>query len=144
MARDLGFLKDGYPRTRIRSLWTMDRHEVTEEDGVYILLSGYGTIFTYPGGTSPVFYIGQSKNLRQRLQDHLRYANQIRDGRRYDRHYSASEYAAEFGCRYSCIPCLPGDKAKWLEADIMLRFEEQFRALPVACGSGSRDFGEWP
>ena len=122
----------------------MDRHEVTEEEGVYILLTGDGTVFTYPGGRSPVFYIGQSGNLRNRLLTHLRYAKDARDLRQYDRYPAIHEYAAEFGCRYSCIPCLPGDEGKWLEADIMLRFEEQFRVLPVACGSGSRDFGEWP
>jgi len=137
VSRDLGFLRDGYIRTRIRSLWAIDRHSVTEEGGVYILLSGDGTVFPYPGGRSPVFYIGQSKNLRKRLFTHLRYAKDARDLRQYDKYPAVHEYAAEFGCRYSYIEILPWDRPEGLEFDIMARFGEEFRTLPVACGAGS-------
>ena len=137
MARDLRFLKDGYPRTRIRSLWTIARHDVSEESGVYILLSEDGTVFPYPGGLSPVFYIGRSKNLRNRLLTHHRYAKDARDVRHYDKYPQVCEYAAAFGCRYSFIECLSWDTPDELEFDIMARFGEAFRTLPVACGSGS-------
>lgn len=84
MSKDLGLLKDGYIRTGVRSLWAIDRHSVTEEGGVYMLLSGDGTVFPYPGGRSLVFYIGQSKNLRKRPLTHLRYAKDARGLRQYD------------------------------------------------------------
>ena len=142
MPRNLSFLEPIYPRTRLRDLWMLDRHEVPDGNGVYILLTGDGTDFTYPGGRSPVFYIGQSKNLRNRLQDHLQFATEARDHRRYPLYFQVYEYAARFGCRYTCISALSWDTPKELEADVMALFAKKSRCWPAANGVGSWDFVE--
>ena len=98
--------------------------------------------FHLPCGRSPVFYIGQSKNLRNRLQDHLQFATEARDHRRYPLYFQVYEYAARFGCRYTCISALSWDTPKELEADVMALFAKKFRCWPAANGVGSWDFVE--
>ena len=137
MPRALAFLGPQYARTRVRDLWTMDRHDVPEKGGVYVLLTSDGTAFPYPGGSSRVFYIGQSSNLRRRLQRHLRAIHEIHGERRHTLYYRSSEYAAQFGCRYVCIPRLPRETPKSLEEDVLGLFGTRFRSWPVANSAGA-------
>ena len=137
MSRILGFLGPQFSRSRVRHLGTMDRHDVPEKGGVYVLLTGDGTAFPYPGGQSRVFYIGQSSNLRRRLQRHLRAIDEIHGERRHTLYYRIYEYAARFGCRYVCIPSLRRETPKGLEADVMACFGKRFRSWPVANNVGA-------
>ncbi|MCW8347346.1 hypothetical protein MD535_15165 [Vibrio sp. ZSDZ65] len=49
---------------------------IPEHSGAYVLGTSDGTKLVYPWGASPVFYVGQSKNLRKRIKDHLTYTQQ--------------------------------------------------------------------
>lgn len=53
-------------------LLTVDTDLIPENGGVYVL-GTTSTPLTYPWGTSPVYYIGQSANLRRRFNEHRGY-----------------------------------------------------------------------
>ena len=46
--------------------------KVPEVPGVYIIVASDGTKFQYPKGKSSVMYIGMSKNLFKRLNNHAK------------------------------------------------------------------------
>lgn len=54
----------------LADFWKLVEHEIPESGGAYVLVADRW--FTYPSGKSPVFYIGQSTNLRSRLRAHLK------------------------------------------------------------------------
>jgi hypothetical protein len=120
----------------LKNFWTLNTHDVPEQPGIYVLISNEW--FTYPGGRSPVFYIGQSGTLRSRLVEHLRYARQVRDGERIATVYwPRYEYAGQFGKSYTFARTWQAMKPKALEEEALASFARRFRAFPVANGAGS-------
>src|SRR5438045_743284 len=53
-------------------LLAADNPAAPRTPGAYILLARSGVTFRYPGGESPVFYIGKAERLRRRLLTHRR------------------------------------------------------------------------
>ena len=51
----------------IFNLFSDDPSDIPAKPGVYVFGIADGTMLVYPWGTSPVFYIGRSKNLRGRI-----------------------------------------------------------------------------
>ncbi len=117
--------------------WDFHSHEVPNAPGVYILASRGTTHFTYPGGNSPIFYIGQSVSLRGRLREHLRYARQAKENRQLPLYWPRYEYAAKFGARYCFIRTWQGIRPKALEDIVLARFAKRYLSFPVANGSGA-------
>ena len=132
----LAFLGDLSPSSE-GDLSNWDKKNVRPEPGVYILLSGDGTTFRYPRGESPVFYIGQAKKLRGRLNGHVKAIRRAKD-REKDLYRPLQEYGAAFGAKYLLIiPASTDIKPKALEVKVMARFAKMYRSLPVANSAGA-------
>ena len=116
--------------------WELKEHDLPRSPGAYILLAR-GTRFLYPVGTSPVYYIGQSRNLRSRLHTHIKYASEARDNRQLPLYWPRYEYAAKYGTDYCYVHTWQGLTSKALEENLLAKFARKHRAFPVANGSGS-------
>lgn len=133
----LKFLEDLETETSpLQDLWRFDEHDVPEKPGVYILVSDGTVHFPYPGGNSPIFYIGQSVSLFGRLKIHRNYSNQAKHDRQEPLYWPRYEYAARFGARYCYITrqCI---KPKALEDLVLARFAKKYFSFPVANGAGA-------
>jgi hypothetical protein len=130
------FIQD-YGVSNLKDFWECDQHDIPATPGAYLLIARGDTHFHYPLGQSPVFYIGQSKNLRTRLLTHLKYAKQAREDRVENLYWPRYEYAAIFGGRYCFVRTWQGLGPRSLEELIMARFAKKYRSFPIANGSGS-------
>jgi len=121
-------------------------NDISNGPGVYIIVATQRTKFVYPKGNSPVIYIGKADNLRRRLREHLRNLSQCVDNEIYDlskhiQHCSRYWYFHYFGAHVYTYNCLKNTQdAKNLESEIIWRFYEKYRSLPV--GNGARSFGK--
>ena len=153
MRRDLGFLKVSDYSQPFRSKRCHDDelnlskdeiNNVTTGSGVYIIVSADKTKFVYPKGNSPVIYIGKADNLRRRLSEHLKNLNNIQDEETYMRGHwrqpcSRYQYMKYYGAYVYTFHCLKNtQEAKNLESQILWKFYERYRSLPV--GNGARSF----
>lgn len=153
MRRDLGFLKvsdysQPFRLTRGHddelNLTKEEINEVTTGPGVYIIVSTDNTKFVYPKGTSTVIYIGEAKNLRRRLSEHLKNLNNVQDEFVYMKGHwhqpcSRYQYMKYYGAYVYTFRCLKSTQdAKDLESKILWKFYERYRSLPV--GNGARSF----
>jgi hypothetical protein len=135
--RRLSFLDSGYEHGPIKDFWQLRDHDIPKDGGVYILLASPGITFMYPQRRSSVFYIGQAKNLRNRLHFHLLCAEEAKNNRKETLYWPRYEYAAAFGARYTFILKKPRENSKELEDDVLACFAEHYRCWPVANGIGS-------
>ena len=155
MRRDLSFLKVSdysFPFREIRGhddeLYLNDSEieSVTTGAGVYIIVSEDKTKFVYPKGISPVIYIGKADNLRRRLKEHLSHlndlvANEEDDMKQHIQRCSRYQYIKYYGAHVYTFRCLKKTQdAKELESQILWKFYERYRSLPV--GNGARSFGK--
>ena len=116
--------------------WKLKKHDLPQSAGAYILLAR-GTRFLYPSGTSPVYYIGQSRNLRHRLHTHIKYASEAQDNRQLPLYWPRYEYAAKYGMGYCYVQTWKGLTPRALEENLLAKFARKHRAFPVANGAGS-------
>lgn len=111
---------------------------VPDCSGVYIIEAEDRFRFPYPRWSSPVIYIGQADNrLRQRLMEHRRWLVKLAEDSNYgipkDDPWVSSryQYMHRHGARVFYYPCQRMQEAKEMEAEIIWRFYEKYRALPV-------------
>ncbi len=127
------------PKVNIRVL---DEHKMPEKPGVYIMLSDK-TEYTYPRsenrGTSQVFYIGQSSNLRNRLIDHKKYCIEKKDNPdpKYPYYYPRYEYGAYHGCYVCWRTCATRIEARQMEKEFLIDFANYYGAKPCANGQSA-------
>lgn len=133
---DLTFLGNLKPEI-ISDLSYFDAESVPEKSGVYILIARGTTMFPYPGGKSPVFYIGQAQNLRQRLRQHHKYYLEAKNNRKLTLYWPRYEYAAKFGAVYTFILTKKGSNPKRMEDEILGGFAKIYKSFPVANGAGA-------
>lgn len=86
--------------------------------------------FPYPQGRSPVFYIGQSTNLRHRLYRHKMAIHMARSERLLAVYRPITEYAARFGATVAVIPLKKHPRE--VEFRLLAAFMSEYRGLPVA------------
>ena len=132
----LDFL-DGYEKSTINNFWNLNNHDIPTSPGAYVLLARGDIHFLYPKGKSPVFYIGQSQNLRIRLGNHLKWAKEARDNHKDYLYWPRYEFAAAYGERYCFIRTKRGLTARVLEEEIMASFAKKYLSFPIANGAGS-------
>jgi hypothetical protein len=130
---------NGLTVSRMEDFWRLEDHDIPALPGVYLLLAKKSVHFIYPAGTSPIFYIGQAKSLRQRLQNHRRYAGQVRDDCRIGSplYWPRYEYASAYGARYCYIRTNQGRTPKALEDTVLARFQKRYYTRPVANSAGA-------
>jgi hypothetical protein len=85
----------------------------------------------YPNGTSPVYYIGSTSNLKQRLTGHRR-QHKHKSGWIYEARH---EYGKVFGGRYCYLQTWQGMTAKKLERLVVREFMKHYYAPPVTNGA---------
>ena len=135
----LGWIERDIRPGRLLDFWSLRDHEVPVSGGAYVLVARPGIRFTYPNGSSPVFYIGHSRNLRRRLRSHSGFALRARDVP-FDKRFPflpRYEYAARFGGRYAYLQTWQGMMARSLEDYLLVYFVRKYRTFPVANGQGS-------
>ena len=125
--------------SEVANFWRLASHDIPASPGVYFLIAKPGVRFTYPGGTSSIFYVGQAGSLQRRLFDHLRFSTHVREKRRvgYSLYWPRYEYAGVFGGRYCYIATPRRSTPKALEDLVLARFAHQYRAFPVANSAGA-------
>jgi excinuclease UvrABC nuclease subunit len=140
--RSLYFIKS---RTKtdgeIRNLnFFYDYSLIPEQPGVYIVVSEK-TKFIYPQKSSPVIYVGMTKDLRQRLTGHIRHFRTLqkipKSHRWYFSYYSRYNYMVNHGCRIYWLTIRGKQKPKDLESQILEEFYKAFHSLPVGNGAFS-------
>jgi hypothetical protein len=125
--------------TPFMNIETLEKEDMPEAPGVYVMMSDH-TGYVYPWsdskGTSRVYYIGQAKNLRKRLEIHKKWCTRaistINIGSIY--WYPRYEYAAHHGCNVAwVISKTPGK----MEDDLLVDFAQYYGAKPVANGQSA-------
>jgi len=58
--------------SKVADFWRSNEHDIPSTPGIYILIAKRGVTFRYPNGKSPVYYIGETANLKKRLSGHCR------------------------------------------------------------------------
>jgi len=117
------------------------RERLPEGPGAYALGAADRTSFQYPWGTSPVFYIGQSDALEQRLGEHRKYIEQaIANHYRY--WWPRYQYGAAFGAVVAVYPGVGGKGSAQVEKELVEEFWEMFGAIPVANSAWPRSLPE--
>ena len=125
--------------TPFMNIETLDAEYIPEKPGVYVMLSDH-TEYIYPWsdskGNSQVYYIGQAKNLRERLKTHKKYCTEAISHRdlRYNYYFPRYEYAAHHGCNVGWIICNNPKEAKETENELLVAFAKCYGAKPVANG----------
>ena len=113
-----------------------DADDIPEEPGAYVLGTADCTVFGYPSGTSPIYYIGCSGNLRSRLIERHRKGTQgaVNDhrGAQWPRH----RYGAKYGAH--AVWYLAEDvEPKEVKATLIKAFRQTYGSKPVAVGTTS-------
>jgi hypothetical protein len=118
--------------------WQLAEHDTPNSPGVYLLVAKED--FMYPKGKSRVFYIGQSTSLKNRLSEHLKRTQEVREDKRdlaNPIYWPRYEYGNVFG-KYYCYVKAPGKQSpKDLEDIVLARFALTYFSFPVANGAGA-------
>lgn len=125
----------------IPNLMDADLSDIEERSGAYIIVS-QEQYFPYPSGESKIMYIGESKNLKQRLQRHLKNikkSNEDCNTQRNPQYYpSRYNYMKSFGAKVYCFYTAGTQPSKNLESRLIELFARRYGAIPV--GNGARSF----
>ena len=111
--------------------------ETRGKGGVYIIETTNRFNFPYPCGKSPIVYIGQSDNLMTRLKEHRQTLLKLKENTEYGMKptqpwiSSRYQYMRYKGARVYYYPCWGNQDPKEMEAEIIWRFYQYYRALPV-------------
>jgi hypothetical protein len=121
----------------LSNFWMLDKHNIPVSGGAYILVANKW--FIYPDGKSTVFYIGQSKHLRRRLLEHLKYSRHVRENSRENHrlYWPRYEYAGKYGHHYGFVQTHQGMTARAVEEELLASFACRYLSFPVANSSGS-------
>ena len=114
-----------------------DEDQLPETGGAYILGTSR-TMLTYPWGSSPIFYIGKAKDLRDRVIQHRKYIVKARDN--HDELYFSPryQYGAAFGAHVAWYSRNGPEDPQNVEAYLIEKFYETFGAIPTANSSWPR------
>ena len=116
-----------------RDLLTWDKSDMPRSPGVYVLIAEKS--FTYPGGESPVFYIGAASRLRRRLRQHKIGIGRAASDRKHTIYPPPWEYAAKFGVQVAIAPVVNARTAEFM---LLAKFAKAYRSLPVANNAVNR------
>ena len=110
-----------------------EENEIPETGGAYVIGTS-DTMLTYPWGTSPIFYIGKSDYLRQRLIGHRRSILSARDDHEYS-WWPRHQYGAALGAHVAWYSRRGPQNPQNLEAELIEAFYYTFGAIPTANAS---------
>ena len=89
-------------------------------------------LYTF-GGVSPVFYIGQSKNLWKRIEEYIRYTTK-QAMEEHDEYFwwPRYQYAAAYGLSVAWYFTRGKLNSNVLEAELIEHFYEMYGSIPIA------------
>jgi len=139
-----GFLKMEPFETR--PLVEVNVSSVSERPGIYILLAGDGTVYRYPRGNSPIFYIGLGNSLRNRVRTHKHRVQRLLkreksgSGKNAKTEWPRYEYAANHSGMVTAFPVklLASQTIRDVESDVIGLFAAHYGSPPVANAAASR------
>ena len=105
--------------------------ELPDTGGAYVLGTS-NTMLVYPWGTSPIFYIGKAKSLRDRLVEHRKHIQGARDDDDEAYWWPRYQYGAAFGTDVAWYSRRGPQDPRNVEALLIERFYETFGAIPTA------------
>ena len=105
---------------------------VPDTGGAYVLGTSDGTMLTYPWGSSPIFYVGRSTSLRQRLEQHRKYIEEARDDHDEAPWWQRYQYGAAFGASCAYYSRHGPEHPQNVEADLINLFYWTFGSIPAA------------
>ena len=111
-----------------------DETVIPDHAGAYIIGSSDGTNFIYPWGSSPIFYIGQSKNIRKRILEHIKYTVAAKN-EHDDYWWPRYQYAASYGVSIAWYSVRGTQNPNKLEADLINNFYDMYGSIPTANGT---------
>lgn len=117
----------------------VSKSSVVDESGIYVLFTSDGRAYRYPKGESPIFYIGMSEHLCDRVYTHQSRVKAIESGCTTDIEWPRYEYAAAHGCKIAAFVLAAGCDCRNLEADAIALFAKMYGAPPIANGAASRN-----
>lgn len=103
--------------------------------GCYVLGSKDGTDFIYPWGRSPIFYIGTSTKLRQRLKAHRRWIRRAKEEHQSRHFLSLHQYGASYGADVAIYRRVRNESLSKMESQLITDFYSIYGAIPVANGA---------
>jgi len=112
-----------------------DFSTIPANGGAYVFGSSDGTMFTYPWGSSPIFYIGQSNNLRKRLTEHRNLIIRAEINHDENYWYPRYQYGASFGTDIAWYTVRGTQNPNKLESELITSFYTMYGAIPVANGT---------
>ncbi len=116
-----------------RDLMTWAKDDMPTSSGAYVLIAD--NTFNYPGGTSPVFYIGKADRLRRRLRQHKQGINRASGNRKHAVYLPPYEYGAKFGAQVAIVD---SNKPRETEFQLLAYFAKTYLSLPVANNAVNR------
>ena len=104
-------------------------------NGAYVLGANSPHNLVYPWGTSPVFYIGQSTNLFNRITEHKKYILAAIEDHAEKNSWPRYQYGAALGAVIAWYSCRGQQDPNRLESDLINSFYECYGSIPVANGT---------
>jgi len=149
-------MRDFHLRFFIEQRWPDGMLDLMNDDismaptkpGAYVLGSSDGTMFTYPWGSSPIFYIGQSSSLLKRLKEHKKNISEAINDHTEKYWWPRYQFGASFGADLAWYSARGMQNPNVLESDLITSFYESFGSIPMSNGTwpsglrpkhGSRD-----
>jgi hypothetical protein len=105
---------------------------VPESAGAYVLGTSNDNMFSYPWGSSPVYYIGQSRDLRKKLAEHRKYIILAKDDRGNQKWWPRYQYGVSFGATVAWYLVRGSQFPNRLEYNLMASFYEMYGSIPLA------------
>ena len=137
MKGPLSFVGD-FQTTPLHDHFGVELQVPVKTPGAYILVARDGVAFKYPRGDSPVYYIGMSNRLRNRVRMHRENIRKAREHREFSIYPPLAEYGCAYGEYFSIVTTeVTGINPAELEMRLMARFAKRYGSLPVANSSAN-------
>ncbi|WP_300671501.1 hypothetical protein [Desulfoluna sp.] len=99
--------------------------------GAYVIGAGQGTMFTYPWGQSPIFWIGESRDLRKSFAEYRRLTRLSMDDRAETTWWPQYQYGASYGATVAWYAVVGAQFPNRLQYDLMAAFYGLYGSMPL-------------
>ena len=130
------FIEKRWPDGMVNIIYDDETNlRIPQNGGAYIIGSSDRTMFIYPWGSSPIFYIGQSSNLSKRINEHKKYILKAINDHEEEYWWPRYQFAASFGADVAWYSIRGNQNPNTLESDLITTFYEVYGAIPHANGT---------
>lgn len=108
---------------------------VPNTSGAYVLGANSSVSLVYPWGTSPVYYIGQSGDLRTRIEEHRTYFLRAIADHEEKYWWPRYQYGAAHGAYIAWYTCRGRQDPNRLESELVTSFYQTYGSIPITIGT---------